>query len=199
MGIFMNTLEDDVKDILLENIEGMTRQEAVYYIEYDAIPDMGCVSGLILTEDTEAFASRHHLEIVERLLSEGMSVPSSLNDIAWSAWNLVMPEISEEVVEEIITELEVPYFIVDAFNEVSDGIYIDLTDNASEYGVDYVIIDADVLSDTEDLIGELKAFAKYNHPDTKNYSDIEDIVSAMEDEYFDGSSSIKLRYKKEEK
>lgn len=47
-------LRDDVLDEIKENIEGMTQDEARYWVENDAVCEAGSVSGLIYYHDTKA-------------------------------------------------------------------------------------------------------------------------------------------------
>ena len=96
-------LKDKFKKILLKNIEGMTRDEAEHYIENEAIPSLGNVSGLVYYSETEPLVDDYFEEMVEAIKNYigEFSCPSSKNELTWMAWEAILPEIKEEVLAEI--------------------------------------------------------------------------------------------------
>ena len=101
----MKTLEEVLVDIALDNIEGLTKEEARYYLSNDAIPAYGSVSGLIYYCETEPLATKYHAEILD--WSEecyGEYTPRdllSLNNMAWFAFEYYILG-NESVFEDII-------------------------------------------------------------------------------------------------
>ena len=102
------TLYEELLKIAKDNIEGMTYDEALYWLDNDAIPSIGSVSGLIYYHETEPLACRHHDEIMEmikevKLMKEAdiVNAPMTLNDMAWFAWNYLILCNGERVLEDL--------------------------------------------------------------------------------------------------
>ena len=87
----IKTIKDCMMDIALYNIDGMSYEEAKRYLEYDAIPVSGSVSGLIYYSETEPIAYTFFDEIIE-LIHEiyGNEIPfkviRTMNNLTWFAW-----------------------------------------------------------------------------------------------------------------
>lgn len=99
------SLKDELYEIALQNIEGMTEEEARYYLENDAIPASGSVSGLIYYNETEPLACDYYDEIIE-IMQEiyGDCILAdilTLNNMTWFAWEYLILG-NEEVIDEII-------------------------------------------------------------------------------------------------
>jgi len=97
----MKNLRDALLNIARENIEGLTYQEALDFLNHDAIPDDGNVSGLIFTDDTEKLARDYHDEIIDLQKGLGFDKPLKLNDMAWFAWNLLILGNGKTVLEDL--------------------------------------------------------------------------------------------------
>ena len=101
----METLEEALVNIALGNINGLTEEEARYYLMHDAIPAFGSVSGLIYYSETESLATKYYGEILE-LLEEcyGECIPNDvleLNSMAWFAFEYYILG-NESTIEDII-------------------------------------------------------------------------------------------------
>jgi len=93
-------LYDALLDIVIENIEGMSYEEILNYLNHDAIPSYGSVSGLIYCSETNEFACKYHDEIIELMRSYDMA-PLNLNDMAWFAWETLILCHGEQVLEDL--------------------------------------------------------------------------------------------------
>lgn len=100
----MNTLRDEIKEIMLSNIEGIDMHEDRYYLENDAIPSCGSVGGLIYYSETETLAKKYHDEIIELMKEYGIDKHLTLNDMAWFAYEA----LSYELIDEVLTMVEYP-------------------------------------------------------------------------------------------
>ena len=100
MNIYQEMLE-----IAKENIEGMDYEEALNYLNDDAIPSSGSVSGLIYCSDTESMAIDYHDKIINLMKEEyGNCIPANiltLNNMAWFAWEYYILGNGEQVLEEL--------------------------------------------------------------------------------------------------
>jgi len=103
----MEDLRQAVKDIVLNEIDGYSKEEAEYYFEnpqeYSCVN--GCVSDLIYYNDTEKFAREHHDEIIE-LMKEFGAEPMKANDMAWFGFEATVPTLKDEIIEENYEEEE---------------------------------------------------------------------------------------------
>jgi len=106
----MSYLRQIMKDIAIDNIDGMDRDEARYYLENEAIPVSGSVSGLIYYADTEPYAQEFHDEIIE-LMEEiyDKEIPSellTLNAMTWFAFEYLLSGMVDEIIEEVYGDEE---------------------------------------------------------------------------------------------
>ena len=100
MNIYQEMLE-----IAKENIEGLDYEEALYYLNNDAIPAAGSVTGLIYYSDTEQIAEKYYDEIID-LMKElyGNNIPTdllTLNNMAWFAWEYYILGNGEQVLKDL--------------------------------------------------------------------------------------------------
>ena len=90
-----------VKEIIIDEIEGYDKEEAVDYFEnpenYSCIN--GSVSALIYYSDTEKFTREHHDEIIE-LMKEWGAEPMTANDMAWFGFEALVPDLKDEIIDE---------------------------------------------------------------------------------------------------
>ncbi len=92
----VNTLDDAFLDIALDNIDGLSEEEARYYLENDAIPETGAVSGLINNNDIKSIFSNYYEEIIEKLKKlYGNEIPSDVmleeDKAVYKVWNFTVP------------------------------------------------------------------------------------------------------------
>ena len=80
----------------------MPRDEAIYWLNNDAIPSYGSVSALIYTGDTEKLACKYYDEILEIMEEFGMEKSMSLNDMAWLAWEYHILGQGKEIIDELM-------------------------------------------------------------------------------------------------
>lgn len=96
-------LEHAVKEILIDELDGMNEDEARYYFanpeQYSCVN--GCVSALIYYKDTEGFAKEYHDEIVALMSDYGMDKCLPLNDMAWFAYEAIVPTLEDEIMSEL--------------------------------------------------------------------------------------------------
>ena len=100
----MKTLKETFYEIALNNIEGLTKSEAKYYLENDALPGVGSVSGLIYINEIEEIFCRYYEELIEVLDEVYECIPSKFLDksyLVWSAWELIILH-NEENIKEIL-------------------------------------------------------------------------------------------------
>ena len=106
----MSELRQVMKDIAIDNISGMDRDEARYYLENDAICSVGSVSGLTYYKETEPIAQEYHDEIIDMMIEVfGDNIPSemlSLNMMAWFAFESLLGEMIDEIIEEVYGDEE---------------------------------------------------------------------------------------------
>ena len=111
----IKTLKECMLDIALANIEGMDETEAKYYLEVDAIPSIGSVSGLLYYSETKNISCVFYDEIVD-LVKDGygdvtsstevanavFNIIGDLNNMAWFAWkhHIIDDGFVEEVLEK---------------------------------------------------------------------------------------------------
>jgi len=98
------TLKEKMFEIALNNIDGMTEEEAEHYLENDAIPATGSVSGLIYYSETEPITIEYFDDIIEIMKEyHGDCIPSeylSLNNMAWFAFEHYVFHYTTEIIEE---------------------------------------------------------------------------------------------------
>lgn len=193
------SLREDFKDILRNNVEGMNRDEAKYYVENDAIPESGSVSGLIYYSETEELARLYHDEMVEVINSNFGQLEKcpTANDLTWIAWSVILPEISDEIIKEIPLEIEVPESMISAFCEFNKGIYMDISDYVED-NIDgkYILINTSISINIEDFIHEMKALVFYKVDNYQDMDNIEDACNSIEEAYLDNEESVELVAKK---
>ena len=95
-------LYDALLDIVIKNIEGMNYEEALNYLNNDAIPASGSVSGLLYTVDTKKLAKDYHDEIVDLMEELGFDKALYLNDMTWFAWEALILGHGEQVLNDLI-------------------------------------------------------------------------------------------------
>jgi hypothetical protein len=94
------TLEEKMFEIAESEIEDMTYDEALYFLDNDAVPSLGSVSGLIYYADTEPIAIAYHNEILN--IMEDLNICRlSLNDMAWLAWDYCIFGKGEAVLKRL--------------------------------------------------------------------------------------------------
>jgi len=102
----INSIEDVMYDIALQEIDGMDEEDARYYLMNDAIPVTGSVSNLIYYSQTEPIACEFYDEIME-LVNEiyfkdvPYEVVKSLNNLTWFVWEYIVFG-NENNIDEII-------------------------------------------------------------------------------------------------
>jgi len=85
-------LYDVFMKIALENIDGLTYEDAEYYLGNDADPSSGSVSGLINSKDLKKIAVDNYDEIVDYIEDiYGSEVPIDVirefDNLVWAAWH----------------------------------------------------------------------------------------------------------------
>jgi len=128
---YVNDLDDVFIDIALYNIDGLTYEEAKNYLEKDASPVSGAVSGLIYYIETNVIGSKYYedcMEMIQQVYGDEIKfeIVKSLNNIVWICWELWLNAYSIEKVLNKALELEIlkptntkKYIILDVrYNEV---------------------------------------------------------------------------------
>lgn len=96
----MNNLEKEVIEILKAETTGLSSEEVKDYLDkLDC--KAGSVSALIYYKDTEAFTNRNYDDIVRVLVEEGVKEISSLNDMAWMAFEFVAMRVGYDLVDDL--------------------------------------------------------------------------------------------------
>lgn len=105
----MTNLHNAIFEEIKNNIEGMTREEAKYWIENDAICVTGSVNGLIYYYDTSAFFDEHEEEILDLAKDyEFTADPVELgmggfkNCMAWFAFEALKDTVFEDYKDDFI-------------------------------------------------------------------------------------------------
>ena len=103
---FCMSIKDEMYDIALCEIDGMSEEDARYYLLNDAVPVTGAVSELIYFSQTEPIAREYHSEIVEMMrdvYGDCISYQSikTGNDMTWFAWEYIVLG-NEANIDEII-------------------------------------------------------------------------------------------------
>ncbi len=191
----MGCLQEIFKDILRANMEGMNRKEAEYYAENDAIPDSGSVSGLIYYSETEPIAKDNYDELTQTIKDTfgPMDECPSLNDLVWMGWAAMLPDIKDDVIQEIKREIIVPRSMIVAFSEMGDGLFIDAYTFVEEViGSSTVEIDTGIATDMDDFIKEMQAYVFYKVDESEDMDDIENACLEIEDAYLDNDEYVVL-------
>jgi len=188
------SLRQTFLDILEDNIEGMSKKEAEYYIENDAIPESGSVSGLIMYAETEEIGAKYHSELMQIIKDNfgEMDECPSLNDLVWIAWSAMLEEIKEEALKSVRTEIEVPRSVIVAFSEASSGISVDLSMYVDYVNESRVGVDTDVAIDMEEFVAELKAYVFYKVDETEDMNVIESVCEKIEEAYDNDEDYVDL-------
>ena len=102
----INSIEDVMFDIAIDEIEYMTEYEARKYLMNDAIPITGSVKNLIYYADTEPIACEYYDEIMDLIediywKDVPIDVIKSLNNLTWFAWEYIVLG-NEENINKII-------------------------------------------------------------------------------------------------
>jgi len=190
----MKTLRQTFLDILKCNIMGMSREDAKYYIENDAIPDSGSVSGLIMYSETEPIAQEYHSElmkVVKDCYGEVES-PISMNDLVWAGWSAMLPEISEEALKTTRVEIKVPNAMIVAFNEMKDGLWIDPSEFVDYCNSQYVGLDPNIAGYMEEFTKELQAYIFHKVDSSIGISEVEEACEAIEEAYLNDEKYVDL-------
>ena len=127
----MANLREAVKDIILSEIDGLNKEEAIYWFdnpnEYSCVN--GCIGDLIYYSDTEAFTREHHDEIVE-LMKEFGAEPMSANDMAWFGFEATVPNLKDEIIdEEYMSDDEIDEIDLDGITEKMSEIFDEAKEN----------------------------------------------------------------------
>ena len=101
---YVNDLDDVFIDIALNNIDGLTYEEAKNYLEKDANPVNGSVNGLIYYAETDVIGGEYYeecMEMIQQVYGNEIQfeIVRSLNNIVWICWELWL---SEDIVKEVL-------------------------------------------------------------------------------------------------
>ncbi len=195
----MSTLRETFMQILEDNIEGMSKEEAKYYITNDAIPESGSVSGLIMYTETELIARDHYaelMELIEGIHSHKEGCPS-LNDLVWMGWSVMLPRIADEVLGEICIEISVPHSMIVAFSQMTDGIWMVIYEHVADFDDQKVDLETEAASDVETLTKELQAYIFYNIDREEDMDAIEKACEEIEEAYSNDEEYVLLVSKNE--
>lgn len=112
-----NTHQVELQDLFFEiakdNVRGMTVDEVRGYIEREAIPEHGSVSGLAYYSEIKEIGAVFIDEIFMAFYEERIELPTpadgpqALSFIVWKAWELLILG-NEEVADRLISELNPP-------------------------------------------------------------------------------------------
>ncbi len=190
----MSTLRETFIEILEDNIENMSRKEAKYYIENDAIPDSGSVAGLIMYGETEPIGAQFHSELMELVKDTygEMEECPSLNDLVWIGWSAMLPEIADEVLKTVRIEIQVPHSMIVAFNEMADGLWVDAYTFVDYCNPQRVGLDTEIAADMEGFTKELQAYVFYKIDDAEDMDAIETACEEIETAYLDDEENVDL-------
>jgi len=169
------TLRETFKNILEDNIEDYSKQEAEYYIDNDAIPDAGSVSGLIFYSETEPIAKEFHDEINELIKDAyGENACHTLNDMTWIAWSIILPGLKDEVLNEIPTLIKVPPIMFECLSHQTEGIEMDIEDYVLSVNKTQIELYTTAVKPTDASFAyEIKAYALYNDYNKDSFEDID--------------------------
>jgi len=96
-------LRDKIKELIIAELDEYDYNEAKEWFDdpYQHNPQNGCISGLIYYSDTEPIAREYHDEIIELMGDFEYGKPLRLNDMTWFAFEALLPELKDEVIEEL--------------------------------------------------------------------------------------------------
>jgi len=96
-------LRDKIKELIKDKLDGYTYKEAKAWFNNprNHNPQNGSIGGLFYYSDTEPLAIEYHDEIVKLMNDCGYDKPLSLNDMAWFAFEVLLPELENEILEEL--------------------------------------------------------------------------------------------------
>ena len=189
-----NSLKDVFLDILIDNIEDMSREEAIHYIKNDAVPESGSVSGLIMYAETEEIGAKHHSELMEVVANNygEMSKGLSLNDLVWLGWSAMLPEIEEEALVTTRIRITVPHSMIVALSNMKDNIWVD-TGKYVDYANNQMVgIDTEIASEIDLFTREVQAYVFYMVDENESMEDIEAACEAIEEAYLDDEEYVDL-------
>lgn len=186
------SLKEEFADILDSNIEGMTREEAEYYIDNDAIPSIGSVGGLIYYSETESLAKNYYEEMVDAVknaFGDG-EMPATLNDLCWTAWAAILPELKEEALSRRILQIVVPRSVFLALTQRTKPIGVPFREYISAVSKTTASIDTDIIVDVEEFYNDVKQYAWIKHQDRRD--DVHDACAELEEAYDNGESEVEI-------
>lgn len=97
----MKSLRQAVKEIVLNEIDGYTREDAESYFnnpqEHTYASNLAACS--IYYKNIEEFAIKHHDEIID-LMIEANVLPMKLKKMAFFAFKTIVPTLRDEIMEE---------------------------------------------------------------------------------------------------
>ena len=107
----MNNLEKAVLEEIKDNIEGMTEEEARYWVENDAICEAGSVSGLIYYSDTIKFFDDNEEDILDlaseyefELSPAKLGMTGYKNGMAWFAFEALKDQVFDDNLDSFVFE-----------------------------------------------------------------------------------------------
>jgi hypothetical protein len=186
-------LKDVFKDKLSESIEGMSKRDAEYFIEHDAIPDAGSIPGLMYTDDIMEVFSDNYAEIKEVLGDVDMCDPTRM---VYNAWFMMLPEVGDAVLDDMIHEEVVEDFIFDFLSQ-EQGVLITISDFVEEEDDGVLMVDTEIASDEDALKFELFAYIRYmcDNGDVSEMEDAAEEFALKVYEYSDEALDIIVRRK----
>lgn len=101
----MTNLYKAVAQEIRDNVEGMSYEEAHYWVENDAICEAGSVAGLIYYHETEAFFDKYEDEILD--LARDCAFELSPTEIGMTGYKNTMAWFAFEALKDTVFENEV--------------------------------------------------------------------------------------------
>jgi hypothetical protein len=102
----MEELKEKFYEILKYEIKDLNYEEALYYIDNDAIPQTGSVTGLVWYSQTDPIAKEYLDELLPLVVVEYELKPETPNELVWMAWNILILGKGEEILDELGIEEE---------------------------------------------------------------------------------------------
>jgi hypothetical protein len=186
-------LKDVFEDKLREAIEGMSRGEAEYFIEHDAIPDAGSIPGLMYTDDIMDVFANNYAEIQS---VTGKSDTCDPMEMVYSAWFVLLSEVGDAVLEEIDHEEVVDGFIFD-FLLQDQAVYTCIYDFVDMEDDERLRVDTEIASDEDEFRFELRAYIRYmcKDGDILKMEEVADNFASKMHEYSGEALDIIIRRK----
>lgn len=100
------TLEEKFHALVKEEIDGMSYEEAYYFLENDAHPQSGSIAGLVYYSSTERIAQDYLSELLcvineySEKIGQCVTIENS-NQLVWTAWEIMICGNAEQVLEDI--------------------------------------------------------------------------------------------------